>query len=171
MNNIIKCYCYTEELTKESNKKCITRIDELISSGIWNRDVFEWQTYPNLYEYDEFEPYTKTFIESCEKYSNKKIDDPKLKMWSYVDHQNHYVNLDRDKLWHAHTGDFSGFFYLDIPTDDGDISESGTEFYDGPNIVPEYFCWFICPSHLLHRPGKIKSVKKRYVLAANIYIN
>ena len=71
MNNIIKCYCYTKELTVETNKKCIKIIDELISSGIWNRNVFEWQTYPNLYEYDEFELYTKTFIESCEKYLNK----------------------------------------------------------------------------------------------------
>ena len=76
-----------------------------------------------------------------------------------------------DTLWHSH-GDktdkkISGIFYLSNPKDVSDYASSGTEFKEFPNIIPEDFCWFIYPSYLIHRPGKIQSNLKRYVLACD----
>ena len=62
---MIKSYDYTSVITKDNHKKAIKRVDDLIRKGEWCKDVPSYQTKENLYDYNEFNIFVETFIESC----------------------------------------------------------------------------------------------------------
>lgn len=143
--------------------QCIQLIDELFESGNWCPNVPKFQTWPILFEYEEFFPFAETFLNSCRLYLNtSSIKYKKVQSWCYAN-----FNVNENDLWHNHCSggaSLSGLFYLRNP------ERVGTEFIDAPGILPEDYCWYIYPSYLYHKPQNFNSKIKRYSLAADLYL-
>ncbi len=174
---MIKKYNFENLISTEDVDKVTIKVDELFDSDDWAKSVPHYQTWPDLFKYDQLFKFKYSFILSCYLYLNKEVDIVDIKSWCYM---NFYSNFHRnsvksklDILWHSHSEDntkkLSGIFYLSNPKDVDDYSSTGTFFRGCPNIVPQDFHWFIYPSYLMHRPGKIQSEQKRYILAADLY--
>jgi hypothetical protein len=168
---MIKKYNFENLISIEDNNKCIKKIDNLFDTDNWCKTVPHYQTWPNLFDYNQFYKFKYSFILSCHSYLGREVDIIEIKSWCYMNYHLNYSIKNIDTLWHSH-GDktdkkISGIFYLSNPKDVSDYASSGTEFKEFPNIIPEDFCWFIYPSYLIHRPGKIQSNLKRYVLACD----
>ncbi len=173
---MIKKYNFKNLISSEDNINCIGVIDQLFITGNWCKDrpntIPYYQTWPNLFEYNEFYKFKQSFIFSCFSYLNLEVEILEIKSWCFMNYYSNHVTQNRDNLWHHHAEindkKISGIFYLNNPKDVSDYTSSGTEFKEVPNIIPEDFCWFIYPSHLIHRSGKIQSNLKRYVLACDL---
>ena len=168
---MIKSYDYSNLITREHELNCLRIIDNIFESGNWDKEIPNYQTFADLWKFPEFNIFTRTFLESCKKFSNKNITmmNSKLYTWCFKDsvkysetnNHNKYVNL-----WHNHSPKFlSGIYYLSNP-----LNES-TEFKDCVISEPKPFTWYIYPSHLDHRPPKTKSKEDRYTLASDVEIN
>ena len=168
---MIKRYNFENLISIQDNINCIGRIDKLFDSGNWCRTVPQYQTWSNLFEYNEFYKFKYSFIFYCCSYLGKDVDIVQIKSWCHMNYYLNHVRQNRNTQWHSHGNEndkkLSGIFYLSNPKNITDYESSGTEFKQLPNIIPEDFCWFIYPSHLIHRPGKIESIRKRYVLACD----
>ena len=173
---MIKKYDFKNLISLEENINCIKLIDQLFESGNWCKTAPQYQTFTNLFVYEEFYKLKYSFVLSCFSYLNKEVNIFTIKAWCHMSFYSHQIKKDRDKEWHSHHDSYheesdkklSGLFYLNVPKDVPDYESSGTEFKEFPNIIPEDFCWFIFPSHLVHRPGKIQSDSKRYVLGCDV---
>jgi hypothetical protein len=169
---MIKRYNFENLISVEDNYNCIKRIDNLFNVGDWCKTVPYYQTWPNLFKYEEFYKFKYSFILSCYSYLCKEVDIVEITSWCYMNYHLNGVTQNRDILWHSHGNKndkkLSGIFYLNNPKNVLDYESSGTEFKEFSNIIPEDFCWFIYPSHFIHRPGKIQSNSKRYVLACDL---
>jgi hypothetical protein len=169
---MIKKYDFKNLISLEENINCIKVIDELFENDNWCKTVPYYQTFANLFTYKEFYKLKHSFILSCFSYLNEEVKYffP-IKSWCHRSYYSYQIKQDRDTHWHSHGEKnekrLSGLFYLHVPKDVPDYESSGTEFKEFPNIIPEDFCWFIFPSHLVHRHGKIQSDSKRYVLACD----
>jgi len=168
---MIKKYNFENLIFDKDNLKCVSLVDELFDNNLWCKDSPHYQTFPDLFEYPGFFKLKYSFLLSCFSYLECEVTILNIKSWCYCSDCSTQSNQDRESHWHSHgTEDckkLSGIFYLHNPKDILDYESSGTEFKDYPNIIPEDFSWFIYPSHLLHRPGKIQSNHKRYVVAAD----
>ena len=169
---MIKKYDFKNLISLEDNINCIKVVDKLYESGNWRKKMPPYQTWRNLFTYEEFYKLKHSFIFSCFSYLNKEVNyGTPIKSWCYMNYHSEQIKQDRNKRWHSHAINsgkkLSGIFYLHNPKDIPDYESSGTEFKEFPNIIPEDFCWFIFPSHLVHRPGKIQSESKRYVVAGD----
>lgn len=169
---MIKKYDFKNLISLEDNINCIKVIDQLFENDDWDKKSPQYQTWADLFEYDEFYKFKYSFILSCFSYLNKEVDIFEIGSWCYMSYYSHQITQNRDDQWHSHHIEnakvLSGIFYLNVPKDVPDYEFSGTEFKEFPNIIPEDFCWFIYPGHLIHRPGKIQSDSKRYVLACDL---
>ena len=167
---MIKSYDYTSVITKDNHKKAIKRVDDLIRKGEWCKDVPSYQTKENLYDYNEFNIFAETFIESCKRYNQESIDIKEFRMWCYMDHRNNPYKKKESDMWHNHMTEgtsgmngLSGIYYLRNP------QNVSTLFREIESPKPLSFIWNIFPSYLVHRAGEVKSWRKRYTLSADIF--
>lgn len=165
--NLIRNYDYSNLITKKHQQNAIKLVNKLIRSGNWCKSSPHTQTYPDLFKYNEFNIFKETFIKSCFKYLNLTYYfNYEISMWCYRDNMIGYLMKDKNSLWHNHEelgkNKVSGILYLK------NLGKNGTEF---ENFELEYKSntWFIYPSHLFHRPAKIKSLTYRYTLASDFY--
>jgi len=160
---MIKNYNYSHIISKNDNKRAINLVDNLIKSGDWCPNAPKFQTWPDLYEYEEFKIFTDTFINSCFQYLNFK-SNYKLDMWVYRDNRFDNKKKNPSNRWHEHSkgkmNKISGLYYLK------NLRNEGTQFKDF-NVIPEQYTWYIYPSFLLHKPPAIKSFRNRYTIAAD----
>jgi hypothetical protein len=170
---MIEKYNFKNFINLKDQDNCINLIDNLFQTDNWHKESPNFQTYSNLFYYEELFKFKTSFLFSCFMYLNKNLTIKEIKCWCYMNHRDNYKRQDRENLWHSHLPyNLSGLYYLRNPNKffGKHSSSSGTEFLDSDikNIIPEDFCWFIYPSNLVHRPGLIKSNKRRYVLAADV---
>jgi hypothetical protein len=164
---MIKSFNFSKLITTKNQLDCKKIIDFLFESSNWCKDVPTFQTWPNLYEYKEFDIFSQTLIKSCESYTNEKKNYKITKFWCYMDYSENYLKKNPDELWHSHgTGlnKLSAIYYLINP------ENTPTEFKDFFLTKVEPFTWYIFPSHYVHRPPNIINSGKRYTLAADIEI-
>ena len=174
---MIKQYNYSHLISEKDQKKAIKLVDKLIKSGEWNNNSFSptFQTWTNLYKYEEFSVFYETFIKSSIDYLNN-VDDldsyfdysnnvshDNIMMWVYRDNRFNNRKKDQSRLWHEHsmgTYKISGLYYLRNPRNEA------TEFVDF-DLKPEPYTWYIYPASLLHKPPVIKSFRNRYTIGAD----
>lgn len=167
---MIKQYNYSNLIKKSDEDNVTNLINYLFKKGIWCKTVPKYQTWDNLYEYEQLTIFKNTFLNSCFNYLNylnldlnKKYD---ITMWCFRD--NFFTNVlkDRQKSWHNHgfvgENKISGVYYLK------NFEKNGTEFRDF-NLKYEPHTWFIFPSYLEHRPPKVKSLRYRCTIAADFH--
>ena len=160
---MIKTYNYSHIITEEDQKKAIKLTDSLIKSGNWCKNVPTYQTWPNLYQYDEFKIFAETFVTSCVQYLNF-TPNFKIYIWVYRDNRFNNMKKNQSEHWHEHSkgnlNKISGIYYLK------NLRGEGTQFKHF-NITPKSYTWHIYPSYLLHKPPVIKSFRNRYTIAAD----
>lgn len=185
--NLIKKYNFSNLIFQEDIDAYIDYIDKLFeeqgsvnNSGEINFPSF--QTYADLFDDKLFHKLKYSMIFSSSSYLNTSLSGIKFKSWCYMDYYDNWKLKDREDQWHHHARELdppyfegkqklSGIFYLRVPKDDFSYNYASTEFMHNDDIYHEKFTWFIYPSHLVHRPGKVLSNKKRYCLAADIYFD
>jgi len=168
---MICAFNYSDIITEEHQNKAKNLIDNLIISGNWDKLSPSFQTYPNLYQYSEFNIFFNCFLNSCNQYKNKLLEPTISKMWCYVDNGSNFFKTKSDKhenLWHSHQQDYtyegiSGVYYLK------NNKKLSTEFKNFKIEYPKDYTWYIFPSDLEHRSPKITCIEKRYTLAADIF--
>lgn len=181
--NVIKKYNFSNLITQEDINCYIDYIDDHFERfGHVCDDIPTFQTDARLF-YDPFFYKLKySFIFSCTSYLNSNLTGIEFKSWCYMDYYDNWKIKNPEHQWHDHGVELSppyfegkqklsGIFYLRIPKDDLLYNYASTEFINNDDIYYEKFTWFIYPSHLVHRPGKILSNKKRYCLAADIFFD
>lgn len=158
---MINLYTYSGVISQESQNLAINKIDQLFANNIWCDTVPKYQTWPNLYDYKEFDVFCQTFLFSCFKYDSSYKINSRFKIWCYLSVKDESANS--LPLWHKH-GDsgLSGIYYLHNP------EKSLTEFESQEKIEYEPFSWYIFPSNLNHKPPAL-SLSKRYTLSADIW--
>jgi len=180
--NLIKKYNFSGLITQKDIDTCIQDIDEVFANSGWMQDRPTFQTYGYLFEYRPLlYKFKQSFIFSCLSYLKKDIKHFECKAWCYMDYHDNWIKKDQEEMWHKHsdntapfspnllTDKLSGIFYLRIPDADSNHKYPTTEFKDDSDIFFEDFTWFIYPSDLIHRPGKILSNEKRYCLGADFF--
>jgi hypothetical protein len=186
--NLIKKYDFSSLIFQEDIDAYIECIDEIFERD-GNREhpgepiyVPSFQTKPNLFHQELFHKLRNSFVFSCSSYLNTALTGVDFKAWCYMDYYDNWKTKDIEELWHDHIDDLdahcyegkqklSGIFYLRVPKDDLSYDYASTEFKDNDDIYHEKFTWFVYPSDLVHRPGKVLSNKKRYCIAADIYFD
>jgi len=167
--DIIKKYNFNQLINQQDIDKAIESIDILFEQEGHHPESPTFQTYPYLFEYQNFYKFKFSFVFSCFSYLEREPSILSMKSWCYMDYYDNW-KLKNNETWHRHSDldstieSLSGIFYLNVPQKNNIPS---TEF-ENQNILFEKFSWFIFPSKLLHRPGKITSNKKRYVLSADL---
>jgi len=160
LNIMISLYTYSDFISQESQNLAINKADQLFSDGIWCDTVPKYQTWPNLYDYKEFDVFCQTFLNSCFEYDSSYKTNSTFKMWCYLSVSDE--NNDTYPLWHKHgESGLTGIYYLHNP------EKSLTEFQAQETIEYKPFSWYIFPSNLIHRPPPY-SPSKRYTLSADI---
>ena len=116
-----------------------------------------------------------SFIMSAYGFLNKTVPIVGIRSWSFMTSLSHVE--DRETLWHHHHHDkehktLSGVFYLQVPILDDDC---GTEFApNGPEqkervmLPPRLGQWVIYNGQEWHRPGVVKSMDYRFIVAADM---
>ena len=174
---MLKKFNFSTFITENDQNNCIELVNNLFSTENWCEAVPKYQTWANLFSYNELNSFKMSFIVSCFLYLNKEIKNYEYNCWCYMSFDNIKKSQNNEELWHSHERDghqLTGVYYLQNPKNVPNYHLTGTEFLNEniSNIIPEDFCWFIFPSHLIHRPGIIQSNQKRYVLSANFkYFN
>jgi len=167
--DLIKKYDYNNLITQQDINIIIQDIDKIFEDEGWVEESASFQTWPYLFTFENFYKFKYSFILSCFSYLEKEVPVSDIRSWCYMDYYDNWKLKDHENLWHSHDNEnetkLSGIFYLNVPQGNDYPS---TEFKHENNILFQKFCWFIFPSHLIHRPGKITSNKKRYVLAADM---
>ena len=165
---MIQSYSYSS-ITKDHHKNIRRRLDGLFKSGDWNKHTPPFQTYGDLYVYPESKIFVDTFIDACSLYEGRTLEVNNLVMWCYMDYRSNYnyVKKTVGKGFHKHRmgegNQLSGIYYLINPRNEKTI------FRDCESPSPKPFTWFIHPSHLEHRPPDIKSLRRRYILGADLF--
>ncbi len=163
---MVQIFDYGNMITNKDIIKAKNKVDELIKTENYCKTVHTYQTWANLYQYSEFKIFYETFITSCFLYLNQKVNIKRERMWCYVDCARNNLKKNRDELWHEHSENgrnkLSGIFYLI------NRRKELTEFKNIDHLPYKSFSWYIYPSSLLHRPPKIKSIRNRYTIAANL---
>ena len=164
---MIKIYNYSNLISRKEKIKAKNKVDSLIKNGNYCKNVPSYQTWETLYEYEEFKIFLNTFIHSCFSYLGEEKSIKRLKMWCFVDCLRNNITKDQEKQWHSHDdgqNKLSGIFYL------RNLRKEMTEFkdIDVNNLKYHPFSWYIYPSFLIHRPPKIKSIRNRYTIAADL---
>jgi hypothetical protein len=161
-------YNYSNIITPRDHAIAKKKIDELFISGNYPKLAPKFQTYLNLYEYDEFKIFVSTFLDSCKSYLNYPIKKCRLNFWCYMDYRSNFLKKDYNDQWHNHSnaGPFtiSGIYYMINPRN------VGTEFKNFVIEKPQKHTWYLFPSNLDHRPPKVLSFRKRYTLGADFYL-
>lgn len=172
---MIKKYNYKNILTEEDQDLYIKIIDKIYEGGDYDKNNPGIQTPPYLFDYPEFFKLRQTFFLSCSSYLNRDVTlnlhNTEVKCWCHMNYRYKQQRDDIENYWHDHNPtEISGIYYLKTPKTGLTQFKTGTEFLDKSigYISPENFSWFIFPSHLIHRPGLIKSNQKRYVIAATL---
>jgi len=186
--NLVKKYDFSNLIFQEDIDAYIERIDEIFeiygcadySDGPINFPSF--QTSATLFHDKLFYKLRDSFVFSCSCYLNTALTGVDFKAWCYMDYYDNWKTKDREEQWHDHAKELdfpyfegkqkiSGIFYLRVPKDDLSYNYASTEFMHNDDIYHEKFTWFIYPSDLVHRPGKVLSNKKRYCVAADIFFD
>lgn len=186
--NLIKKYDFSSLIFQEDIDAYIERIDEIFErDGNCEHtdesvDIPSFQTSATLFHDKLFYKLRDSFVFSCGCYLNTVLTGIEHKAWCYMDYYDNWKTKDRDEQWHHHAEELdfpyfegkqklSGIFYLRVPKDNLSYDYASTEFKDNDDIYHEKFTWFIYPSDLVHRPGKVLSNKKRYCVAADIFFD
>jgi len=166
----IQKYDFSKLIDQEDVDKAIETIDFLFEMDGWVEGYPTFQTRPYLFEQQNFYKFECSFIFSCFSYLKREVCVTDVKSWCYMDYYDNWKLKDHNSLWHVHNDRgnnmLSGVFYLSVPQGN-DVPS--TEFKTQNDILFEKFSWFIFSSDDLHRPGKITSNEKRYVLSADFY--
>jgi hypothetical protein len=164
----IREYNYSNIITEKQQDDIIKLVNYLFKSGNWDKNKPKFQTYENLFLYEELKTLKETFLNSCCDYLEiKKIHEYKMNMWCYKDNIVNTFWRNEKKSWHCHANydeidRISGIYYLRNPKNEG------TEF-ENFKINPESYTWYLFPSYLLHKPPKTKSLESRYTIAADLW--
>ena len=179
--NLIKKYNFSNLIFQEDIDAYIDYIDTIFGrDGHFVNDDLNFptfQTKPNLFNQKLFHKLRNSFVFSCSSYFNTFLSGIEFKSWCYMDYYDNWKLKNREDQWHHHSEELgkkqklSGIFYLRVPKDDLSYNYASTEFMDNDDIYHEKFTWFIYPSDLVHRPGKVLSNKKRYCVAADIFFD
>ena len=168
---MIISYDYSSAITKQDEKKLKIRLESIFNTGKFDKSTPPFQTHGDLYKYPESDIFIKTFIDACSKYQEQSLQYRDLMMWCYMDYRRNYdiVKKLTGKGFHKHSDNqsrynqLSGVYYLVNPRNESTI------FKDRESPKARPFSWFIYPSFLEHRPPDIKSFRRRYTLAAEIF--
>jgi len=166
---LITQYDFSQLITQKDIDIAIETINFFFEKDGWVEQNPSFQTWPYLFEHENFYKLKLSFIFSCFSYLGKEVNIKNINCWCYMDFYDNWKLKNPEELWHSHKkiGErkLSGIFYLNVPQ--GNDLPS-TEFVDQDDILLEKFSWFIYPSDLIHRPGKITSNERRYVIAADL---
>jgi hypothetical protein len=172
---IASYFNWSHIINDNSIDKCISIIDKLYLNNRYRKDQPLFQTYDDLFLFDEFYLFKKTFIESCQLLLNNNKFNYSTFCFCYMDYNDNYKLLINNQKWHNHLpNSLVGVMYLKNP--EYLIHEySGTEFADKNLnsigfIEPVPYSWHIFSADRMHRPGVIKTNNRRYVLTAVIKI-
>jgi len=177
-----KYYDWNQIITFDDRSKMVSDIRIAVDTGNILKDQPKFQ--PNFVAFDRSEFYwsklSQSFLMSCCDFLGKQVPVVGTRSWSFMTSLA-YPEEDRDALWHHHHHDhnyktLSGVYYLNIPIDDEDC---GTEFApDGPKkearvmLPPKQGHWIIYHGQEWHRPGIVKAMDPRFIVAADlIYID
>jgi hypothetical protein len=165
---MIKVYEY-RDITKKQEKSLRSKIDTFFETGNWDKSIPPFQTYGNLHLVPEADIFLKTFLQSCSEYIGRPIEPTNLLMWCYMDYRNNYKKVKKmtGTGYHKHDmeqgGQLSGVYYLVNPRNEVTIFKD----MESPKAKP--FTWVIYPPSLNHRPPDIKSFRRRYTIAADVF--
>lgn len=167
---MVSKYNYSDIITKKDQRIAIDFVDNLIKNECWYKSHPPFQTFADLYKYKEFKIFYSTFLNSCLKYLNiNNVSNYKVLMWVFRDNRFNNKQKNQEELWHEHSrgnmNKISGVYYL------RNLRNEGTEFKNYKISKPEPYTWYIYPSHLLHKPPIIKSIRNRYVISADLELN
>ena len=176
-----KYYDWNSLIDREVRLRLCDGIKHLIDNGSYWTNSPKYQTNINVFSLPspEWVNLKMSFIWSCFDYLGKEVQIKSIQSWSFMTSLDSAE--DRNILWHHHnhnpkTKTVSGIFYLQLPLDGSpDTTLAGTEF--APNGVEgegKYYApwhdgnWIIYPGKTWHRPGKLYSNEKRFVVAADM---
>lgn len=172
-----KYYNWNQIITDKDRKLMINDVRTAIDAGNYIPTQPKFQANFTVFDRPEFH-WTKlkySFIMSAYDFLGKTVPMVGMRSWSFMTSLRH--SEDRENLWHHHHHDtqyntVSGVFYLDIPVNK---KECGTEFApDGPEsskremLPPKQGQWLMYWSKEWHRPGEVKSMKPRFIVAADM---
>jgi len=155
----------------------ITEINNIIVKGEYHRDRPLYQTKGDIFSSNScFSALKESFYYSVKKYlsiaANNYFKFPLyMKSWAYVNWKD---SGHVDNGYHCHCNDnptaISGIYYLHQPI--SDPSASTTFIIGGKLFVLPVIenTWFLFPSSIYHRPGIAESIRRRYVLSADVCI-
>ena len=156
-------------------------INNVIADGHYWKNSPPYQTDINIFglQHDRWINLKMSFIWSCFAFMGREAQIKSVKSWGYK--TNLATQEDRDTYWHQHLREgsqvVSGVYYLNVPDEYVDLSQSGTEL--APNGVEnggKYYAemrvgnWIIFPGNTWHRPGILTSTNNRYIVAADMEI-
>lgn len=174
----LKWYDWNQHISSDEREQMCADVSNLIEQGKYFTNSPKFQTNVNILG----EPGTHwmklkmSFIMSCFMYAGKELQIKNVQSWSYQTSLKHEEA--RDNLWHHHhhnkqVQSLSGVYYVHLPEV---LDECGTEFaMEGPEgkqrhmEPPRIGQWVIYPSHYWHRPGVLKSIEDRYIVAADMW--
>jgi len=183
--NLIKKYNFSNLISQDDIDCYIRNIDEIFErcEHVDPKQHPSFQTKANLFDQKLFHKLKNSFVFSCSSYLNTSLSGIEFKAWCYMDYYDNWKLKDHEDQWHHHIHldysdeelerkkKLSGIFYLRVPKVDLSYDYASTEFIDDDDIYHEKFTWFIYPSDLVHRPGKVLSNKKRYCIGADIFFD
>jgi len=169
-------------ITEQDRSDIADDVRSIIEQGDYYKNAPKYQTTMEVFSIKKpvWSRLRMSFYWSCFAFNNGEVSISHLKSWGVITSSKWAE--DRDNLWHhhswyakSHLPRLSGIFYVELPKENLNDVECGTEF--APNGVedPERFWtpplvgqWVIYPASLFHRPGILKSEQERIVVAADL---
>jgi len=173
-----KYYDWNNIITFDDRSNMVRDIKIEVDRGNVIKDQPQHQ--PNFVAFDRPEFYwnklSQSFLMSCNDFLGENIPIVGTRSWCFMTSLAYPVQ-DRNTLWHHHHHDvnyktLSGVYYLNIPLEHDDC---GTEFAPhGPDsdekimLPPRQGQWIIYHGYEWHRPGIVKAMDPRFIVAADL---
>jgi len=170
-------YDWNNIITDYDKTQYINDVRSAVNQGNYLKDQPKYQTDFTVFDRDEWHwaKLKYSFIMSAYDFLGYQAPIVGIRSWSFMTSLQH--SEDRERLWHHHHHDkeyntVSGVFYIKVPVLDDDC---GTEFApNGPKepervmLPPKEGQWLMYWSKEWHRPGVVKSMDHRFIVAADM---
>ena len=173
---------WTNLITKDDRSSIAEDIRSIIEQGDYYKNAPKYQTTMEVFSIKKphWSKLRMSFYWSCFAFHKGEVSIKHLKSWGVITSSKWAE--DRENLWHHHAWyanatlpRLSGIFYIELPEENLNDLECGTEFAPVGTknskrfwVPPLIGHWVIYPAELFHRPGILKSEKERIVVAADL---